>query len=124
MKNLTLTIGGITLAALGVIMAIANPEQNAYDDYATGKISGYLKEKVCPELPQILGDTLKNQCKNIADSGRALLKPGITQTSKRQNFLFFSIYTTDLSLPPILPNYHIETIGIFNNFITYQANKN
>ena len=45
----------------------------------------------------------------------------LTANTRQQNFIFFSIYTTDLSVSSMIPSYHFETVGALQNFYTYKA---
>ncbi|MCP2730662.1 DUF4359 domain-containing protein [Limnofasciculus baicalensis] len=122
-------IGGVALVALGGAMALTNPPKNAYEEYAVQKLSTYLKDEVCIKAPNKLdflpqnSEFLQNQCKSLVDTTRPQIQQIISQKTERQNFVIFSIYRSDLNVKPILPNYHFETVGIFQNFYTYQADK-
>jgi hypothetical protein len=123
LSHLLGTCTGITLISFGGVMAVTNPGQVAYEEYATGRLTTYLKEDVCMQIGGLgdLQSVVQSQCKNLVDTGRPQLQQVITQTTKRQNFLLFSIYQTELALPSPVPSYQFETIGVFQNFYTYQA---
>lgn len=117
-------IGGVAFAGLGLSMALTNPSPADYEDYAVGKLSLYLKEKVCSEVPKVLNnDFLQNQCISLVDVSNPRIHQIINQSTERQNFLFFSIYKTDLSVNSLLPSYHFETVAAFQTFYVYQAQK-
>ena len=117
------TCVGLVLISVGGMMVVTNPGQVAYEKYATDQMTTYLKEDVCMQI-EGKGDfigVVRSQCKNLVDTGQPQLQKVITQTTKRQNFLLFSIYQTELSLPSPVPSYQFETIGVLQNFYTYQV---
>lgn len=122
--NTKLRVGGIVMAGVGIIFALCNPGQKAYEKYATTTLSQYLKEQVCEDAPQIGGgDFLRNQCYTLVDTSRPQIEQLISRKTQRNNFIVFSIYETDLSLAAPLPSYHFETIGVLQNFYIYEADK-
>lgn len=123
MKNskLIFSIGGILLAGLGVGMALTNPGQNAYEQYASETLNDYLKENVCKQFPSGLNQFLESQCYSLVDTARPQLSQIIAHNTKRQNFIVFSLYQTDLFIPSALPNYQVKTVGVFQNFYIYEA---
>jgi hypothetical protein len=114
-------IGGAAMVVLGVAMALTNPSQDTYEAYAVEQLTTYLKEEACMEVPSVFGNVLQRQCKTFVDTGRPQIQQIIAQTTQRQNFIFFSIYRTNLAIGPVLPVYHFETVGVFQNFYIYQA---
>lgn len=110
-------------------MALTNPDQDAYDDFAVQQLSQYLKQDGCSKVPAILGNTLEEQCIALIDQNQAQLKEFISTSTQRENFWVLSVYKTNLSasqlLPPIvsdsIPAYHFETIGVFQRFHVYKA---
>jgi hypothetical protein len=109
--------------SFGIVMMMTNPGQVAYEEYAAGKLTTYLKKDLCMQIRE-LGDLqgiLRTQCKNLVDTGRPQLEQVISLGTKRQNFLLFSIYQTELELPSPVPSYQFDTIAILQNFYTYQA---
>jgi hypothetical protein len=116
-------IGGVALVGLGMSMALTNPAQDTYEEYAVEQLTQYLKDEGCSQAPKIFGDLLLRQCKSLVDTGRPQVAQIISKTTQRQNFLFFSIYRTTLEVGPFLPVYHFETLGVFQNFYIYQVNK-
>ena len=120
-------VGGVVLAGVGVAMAVTNPAQTAYEEYAVQKLTEYVKGNFCQKA-----GFFENQCAAIVDSGQSEFKQAIAQNTQRQNFIFFSIYTTNLSVTPLLPSrltsvlpalpsYQFETAGVLQSFYTYQA---
>jgi len=124
-------IGGVALVVVGAAMALTNPGQNTYEEYAAERLTGYLQQNVCPQAPRFLGNSLESQCRSLIDSHQTEIKQLISQGTRRDNFLIFSIYKTDLSVKRILPifpdnvlpAYNFQTVGVFDNFYTYQAQK-
>lgn len=116
-------LGGLALVGLGTAMAVTNPNQEAYDEYAVEQLSTYLKEEACsqaPKLPQV-EEFLLRQCKSLVDTARPQIKQILSQKTQRQNLVLFSIYRTDLNISPALPAYHFETVGVFQKFYIYQV---
>jgi hypothetical protein len=132
MKNFK--IGGylaaMVLVGLGVAMAVTNPDQAAYNQYAAHLLSQQIQEKECVKLD----DSFRDLCKLLErQEGQALLKQLVAKNTERQNFWLWSIYKTNLSTGDIVPDflsnllslptvsYHAETIGLFGQFQTYKA---
>lgn len=120
-------IGGVTLAGLGVSMALTNPGKDTYEIYAVEQLSTYLKQEVCTQAPKGLDilpqnpEFLQRQCQSLVDTGQPQIRQLISQTTERQNLIFLSIYRTDLNIGSFVPRYKFETVGIFQKFYTYQA---
>lgn len=115
-------IGAAAIGTLGVIMAITNPNQSSYEVYAAGRLGEYLKSDVCTKAPKVFGeDLLRLNCRELVDSSKPAIRQIVTANTQRQNFIFFSVYTTDLSLNPVIPAYHFETVGALQKFYTYIA---
>ena len=123
MKSLKIItyIGAVAIAGLGVVMATTNPSQANYEKFAVQQLTEYLKKDVCQKAPKVFGDFLQRNCSVLVDSSRPQMQQIIAQTTQKQNFLFFSIYRTDLSINPFIPTYHFETVGVFQNFYIYAA---
>ena len=102
-------------------MAITNPGQVDYEKYATETLSTYLKEEICPQAQQQLGGLLQSYCKSLVDTGKPQIQKLISQQTTRHNYLIFSIYQTELSLPSPIPSYQFQTVGAFQHFYTYEA---
>ena len=117
------SIAGIVLIGLGAIAFFTNPQEQGYQKYASRTLKDQLKEKVCTQVTEELGAWLEGQCHTIVIASSPYLAQVVAEQTTKNNFLFFSIYQADLPLPTPLPDYHIETIGIFGNFYTYQAEK-
>ncbi|MBW4518553.1 MAG: DUF4359 domain-containing protein [Scytolyngbya sp. HA4215-MV1] len=130
MKNLNVVaaVAGVALLAGSIGLAGSNPSPSAYEDFAVQKLSQFLKDDACKKL--IFG--LQNQCPEWIDDNQSTIKEFIAQNTQRQNYIFFSFYTTDLSarslLPSIplisrLPSYRFRTVGALQNFYIYEAKR-
>lgn len=114
---------GVTFSLVGGVMAMGNPGQNDYERYATDQLAGHLKENVCTQISGELKAVFRSGCKTLVDTGRPQMKEIIAQTTRRQNFLLFSIYQTDLAFSSPIPSYQFETIGVMQKFYTYESDK-
>ena len=123
MKALT-TIGCsgvIGLLALGVAMAMTNPSQAEYEEYATQRLTEYLKVDVCQKTSNFLENLIKSQCDNLVDQTIPQMRDILARSTQKQDFVIFSVYSTDLKISSWIPLYKFETVGAFNNFYTYTA---
>lgn len=116
-------IGILTLAVFGAAMAITNPDEPSYEQYAVEQLTTYLTDDVCNQVPKAFENLVKSSCASIVDSSRSEIQQVISRTTYRQNFIFFSIYYTDLSISPAIPFYRFQTVGVMQNFYTYSAEK-
>ena len=117
MSKINRKICKLGLILSGSILVITNPGQINYEEYASERLNIYLKQDVCPQIAH----KLRNPCRILVDFARPQLNSAIANQTQRTNFLLFSIYETDLSIPSALPDYHFETLGIFDKFYTYCA---
>lgn len=114
-------IGGVALVGLGVSMALTNPAKESYQEYAVETLSTYLKDEACMQAPSVFGNALRSQCKSLVDTGRPQIEQIIAQSTQQHNFIFFSVYRTDLEIGPFIPAYQFDTLGVFQNFYIYRA---
>jgi hypothetical protein len=123
-KIVRISLGGILLALAGA-MVLSNPSPRDYERYATETLSVYLKDKVCSQAKAApeWRSLLRGSCKTLVETSRPQIKQVVAVNTTRQNFLLFSIYQTDLALPEPLPSYQFATLGLFQNFLTYRAEK-
>jgi hypothetical protein len=121
--QLLMMTGGLMVASSGILMVITNPSKHDYEVYATDALSFYLKDRVCSQAPSGFGTVVQSYCKTLVDTGRPQIKKIISTATTQHNFLLFSIYETELSLPPLVPTYQFQTIGVMQNFYTYEAQK-
>ena len=108
------------LIASIIILIITNPGMTQYEVYASDRLTAYLKDDLCVQL----ADKLKNPCYILVDTASPQIRMTVSQSTKQQNFVLFSIYKTELSIPSVTHIYHFATLGIFEKFFTYQAEKN
>lgn len=125
-KNPILRRCAIVGAALGALvggLVLTNPSTAAYEQYATRRLSAYLSRNVCADLPTGLGNLLQQQCDQILEANQGTLQEVIQGNTQVENYLFFSIYRTQLAVPNLdmVPAYRVETLGLFNQFFTYSA---
>ena len=106
---------------LGGALAVTNPGQDAYEEFATQAAIAYLKTEVCAKAPTAFG--LQAVCQSELESNHSKIKKIITDGTQRQNFVVCSHYTTDLSVSPDLPSYHVESVGVLGRFILYKTQK-
>lgn len=116
-------IGGTVLTALAVTMALTNPREDTYKEYAVEQLSIYLKNEGCTQVPVILGNSLQRRCKILVDENRPQIEQLVAKTTQRQNFIVFSIYRTNLEVASFLPVYRFETLGVFQKFYIYKAGR-
>jgi Domain of unknown function (DUF4359) len=124
MSRLIAGIFGVVVLGAGAALAVTNPRQEAFEEFALERV----RKDACKELP--LG--LDQQCPRFVDDNQAELKKIITQNTERRDFLVFSYYETNLSVRslvpqlsmlPGLPSYHFETVGLFGKFYIYEVQK-
>jgi uncharacterized protein YceK len=108
---------GVLLAGLGAVMAATNPDQQAYESFATEALIDYGGKKLCPKVP-FLG---QSQCQSLLQSNKKEIRRFVTEGTQRHDFFLFSIYKTNLSIHPLLPSYEFGTVGAFQQFYVYKA---
>ncbi|AFY34071.1 DUF4359 domain-containing protein [Calothrix sp. PCC 7507] len=123
MKSSTILtyLGAAGLAILGVTMAVTNPKQAEYEDYAVQRLTQYLKTDVCKKTQGFIESLVNFKCEKAVESVTPQMREIIASTTKQQDFMIFSIYRTDLKLNSWIPSYKFETVAAFNNFYTYRA---
>ncbi len=122
MKRIPLIGSLVLLGVLGGVMVATNPSRDRYKDYAAKQMNSYVKKEVCSDVEQSF---LRDQCENAVDVGRNQMGNLIDDSTQRDNYFLFSIYTTEFNVPvPNIDNQKFVTIAVFNNFWTYQADKN
>lgn len=115
--------GVISLGLFGVLLLVTNPGQKSYEDYAATSLSTYLKEDFCHKANGQGGAFLASQCKSLVDISRPQLKEFIATKTERSNFVLFSIYETKVTLFEPLPSYRFQTLGLLQQFYTYNQQK-
>ncbi|MDX2254270.1 MAG: DUF4359 domain-containing protein [Pseudanabaenaceae cyanobacterium bins.39] len=106
MKLQGILIGAVVLA---VVMAVSNPPQDRYTEHMILQFADRSKETFCQS-----DRATQQQCQfaiaMLASQGKPLLRAFIENSTRHQNFVIFSVYTTDL------PNQKLTTIAAFGNF--------
>jgi Domain of unknown function (DUF4359) len=100
--------------------ALTNPDQSAYENYAVDRI-GELARDQCNKASAGLGIVLQGPCRAAVDAYKSQLRPLLAATTTRQNWIVFSIYKSDISIPTANIKAQVESIGIFNHFFTYKT---
>lgn len=113
-------IGSFAVIGMGTLMALTNPQRNAYQTYAARQASLYLQENTCTKAPDTFGNFLEQQCESFVQISQPYLKPLINLSTRRHNYIFFSVYETQFSLNRNLPAYSSKTVGFLNLFWTYE----
>ena len=122
--SMTIICAGIVgLGVLGVFMINTNPSQPQYEQYASLKLTEYLKANICNKYPNLLQSIIKFDCEYLLKKANPYIKDLISTTTQRQNYVLFSMYRTNLKLSSLLPAYAFESVGAFENFYTYKAEK-
>lgn len=117
--NAIAAVTGTVLVGLGVAMAVTNPGPESYHDYASQRLMEYAQANACDRLPIARGS-----CVAAIGSVQSDIEDIIRRNTQRQNFILWSVYKTDLSLPlPLIPAYQFETVGAFQSFYTYEYKK-
>ncbi|MBD0269605.1 MAG: DUF4359 domain-containing protein [Cyanobacteria bacterium Co-bin8] len=114
-------LAAISLVAVG--MAATNPDPFKYEQYAAARLSIYLEDQLCADLPAFLAQVLQEQCSVLLKQNQSAFQEIIRNHTQRQNFVLFSRYSTTLALPGtgLLPTYQVDSLGAFNRFFTYRA---
>lgn len=114
--DIAVRLSGAVLAMLGVVTAMTNPNQAAYDQFAAQTMTDYLAKDVCQsplDVPEIFGNLLQGGCVSLARSSQSEIQQLISNNTQRQNFIFLSLYTTNLLV------YQVKTIGVLQKFFIY-----
>ncbi len=104
---------------LGGIMALTNPDRVAYETYAVEQIGNLVRDQ-CDRAPAGLGILFQGPCRAAIEAYKPQIRPLLAATTTRQNWILFSIYRSDISIPAINFNDRFESIGLFNHFFTYK----
>jgi len=116
--SLWLTIGGGLLIILGVGLFLTNPSQKSYENFGTEQLVNYAREQLCQAQSAHLEEAIKSQmCTLMLETGKHQIPRIIRGTTIRHNYLFLSLYETNIYI------YKFETIGIFNHFQVINVDK-
>ena len=112
----------LALAASGVALTFTNPSSEDFKSYAGGQLVSLISDELCDGgLPMVLQLWVKDCPRLILDQEPALAELA-GQFSRRLNFGFASVYTTEIGgqdlLPTLrLPQYSVTTLGIAGQFV-------
>lgn len=121
MKQWQIVLTSILAACgLGGLMALTNPDRSAYEIYAVDRMSDFAKDQ-CDRAPAGLGVLLQGPCRAAIEAYKPQFRPLLSATTSRQNWVLFSIYRSDISIPMVNLNAQVESIGIFDRFFTYKT---
>lgn len=116
-------LGIAGLGAVAAALMITNPGQTRYNTFVAETLQNEVRSSFCQadELNSWLGDlgkTLGNICETAIEQGTLIDQDDLTDfiedNTQRQNFLVFSLYTTEI------PAVRVRTLGICNRFIPIQ----
>lgn len=121
-KQLPLITAILMIGSLNVLAA-SNPNRGEYIDYAVERFNSHSESSntnFCSNKP------LSEFCQNVVDGAslavgfttKQVAKNTIDQTTKRHNYVFFSIYETQLDKSNPEKANQAKTIGILGNFWT------
>jgi hypothetical protein len=114
---------GVVLGGIAGILLTTNPNREDYEQYASQRLTSYLRDNVCARAQASLDvqALLRGYCKMLVDTGRPFLQEAIASKTTRKNFFIFSVYQTELLFPPPLPSYHFSSVGFLNKLYIYEA---
>ncbi len=122
-------VGG-TIVALGVALGLTNPKPEAYLDFAMVEGSNYLKTEACTAKLPLVGDSFKDECIQAVDTEavQTRIRQALVENTQRQNYVLFSLYSSDLSVGDLLPLpsglvpiYQVKSVGVLTRFRVYEA---
>ena len=119
MNNFVSKIFQFGILVLLAVLVVTNPGADKYELYASERLTTYFKKDLCSQTTEI--KEIQSTCRIFIDTIRPQLKIILTQNTRQQNFLLFSLYYTDFSLSPVVPEYNFTTLGIVDRFFTYQS---
>ncbi len=117
---------GVPLALLvvagGVGLAVTNPDGQAFEGFASERITALLSEELCGTdgLP-MLARLMIRDCPGLVDSQRRVLGRLALLHTRRRNLGLLSLYRTELGGQSLLgllqvPRYRALTLGIAGRF--------
>jgi hypothetical protein len=105
--------GCAVLVGVGVLLAATNPSQDRYTEFSTQTVSRFLIKDLCranAQSPKLLDDWIKDGCYAFRNRGETEIKSFIQHNTERQDFILFSLYTTEFPIRPL------RVLGMFNQF--------
>jgi hypothetical protein len=106
------------LLGMGTGFGVTNPSQAAYSEFAASQATHYLVQELCSQpanLPSALNQALGQGCATLSKAGKSEIRKFVNYNTQHQNFVLFSLYTTDLPLRRLV------TLGILGNFYVLDA---
>jgi hypothetical protein len=98
---------------LSVALAFNNPRQEDYTEFATQTVSKFLIRDLCranDHTPKLFDTMIKDGCQTFMQQGKTEIHAFVAHNTERQNFILFSLYTTEFPIRPL------RVLGIFNHF--------
>jgi hypothetical protein len=106
-------LGCGVVCGLSITLAANNPRQDDYTDFATQTVSQFLIRDLCranDRTPKPLDTMIKDGCQVFMQQGTTEIRAFVANNTERQNFILFSLYTTEFPIRPL------RVLGIFNRF--------
>lgn len=116
MNNFVWKISQFGIIVLLIVLTVTNPGANKYELYASRQLISYFKNELCSQATET--KEIQSTCRIFIDTIRPQIKIILTKNTRKQNFLLFSLYYTDFSLSPVVPEYNFTTLGIVDRFFT------
>lgn len=111
--KITQWLGCGIVFACGTVLAANNPQQDHYTEFATQTVSKFLISDLCranDRTPKLFDTMIKDGCQVFMQQGKTEIRAFIAHNTERQNFILFSLYTTEFPIRPL------RVLGIFNQF--------
>jgi Domain of unknown function (DUF4359) len=112
-RKMTQWLGCGILCGLSIVLAANNPRQEYYTEFATQTVSKFLIRDLCranDKTPKLFDTVIKDGCQAFMQQGKTEIHAFIAHNTERQNFILFSLYTTEFPIRPL------RVLGIFNQF--------
>jgi Domain of unknown function (DUF4359) len=106
-------MGCTAITGVALTLALTNPRQEVYTEFATHTVSKFLVRDLCKanaQAPKGFETLVKDGCQAFMRQGSSEIRSFIENNTERQDFLLFSLYTTDFPIRPL------RVLGIFNHF--------
>lgn len=100
-----LKITGAVIGLGGVLM-ILNPSMEDYANFSTRSSLTHFQEEVCQKKIPLIPDRFEEECLRVTQSPevKEKVRQLMIKSSIRQNYLFFSLYTTNVDIADLMPN--------------------
>lgn len=111
--KMTQWVGCGAALGLSITLVATNPKQTNYTEFATQTVSRLLIKDLCranDRTPKLFDTMIKDGCQAFMQQGKAEIRAFIAHNTERQDFLLFSLYTTEFPIRPL------RVLGIFNHF--------